>query len=248
MVTSLRLSGMYTVHVNSKRNFSIGEKTFNIDKDIPIVRYSFKAYEEAEIAYIKKMMELFEKQTHIVEVNVTSNLGEVLAKLEEHLPNVAKFIRVEVTDEVVKNGIDCNNDFGFLMMACGHAVDQVVLVDKSTSLDYLHCEKIIDTLSKRMGLSKIKFGICESPLSMGERACLTAVKAREIMSKYGDESAPLPSANHQSMNECGCIRYLQIDADTKPMAEKVTNTTSESGEKTVRAVKKPKYNQRFNFF
>jgi hypothetical protein len=57
-------------------------------------------------------------------------------------------------------------------------------------------------------------GICSSPLSFDDMACLTAVKAREIMSRYSTTTdVALPSANHQSMNCCGCIRYVTVTED-----------------------------------
>jgi hypothetical protein len=79
---------------------------------------------------------------------------------------------------------------------------------------------MIKQLCSQLRKSEEMFGVCSSPLSFSELACLTAVKARELMSVYSTiADVALPSANHQCMNCCGCIRYLTVTADTEAPAD-----------------------------
>jgi hypothetical protein len=95
-----------------------------------------------------------------------------------------------------------------------------MLKDRSSTLDTVAFKSITAAFCRPLKIDPNSVGCCNSPLSFSECACLTAIKARELMTVYSDVAdVALPSANHQSMDCCGCIRYLIIDHDTVAVPE-----------------------------
>ena len=225
MITSIVLTGCYDVKLNSRKMFKVGEHTLSAEKDIPFIRYRFNEYTDKEIEYIKESKKKFNRVTHLAEINMTEDIVNTLNKLDA-VENIARFVYSEITEEDVKNGT-VSETVANILRALGDSVnkiDRFMLRDKSNSLDTVTAKRIIEQAAKISGIREENFGICCSPLSFGELACLSAIKAREIMSKYSDiADVALPSANHQCMNCCGCIRYIIVDNDTEPVLE-VTKT------------------------
>lgn len=239
MISSIVLTGCHNIAVSSNNKIKVDGNILSVEKDIPFVRYRFNNYGENEIAYIKNMMNKFEYSTHLVEINLSANTANELSLMSDILDSIAKYIYIDITDsnvdmndvsEEVKNYIDSFID--------NFEVDRIMLRDKTSKLDTVAAKKIIKSLEALTGLDYNTFGVCSSPLSFGDWACLTAVRARELMaiySKYADVA--LPSANHQCMNCCGCIRYFVVSNDTEaPLDTKAkTKTDKEHKEKTEKA-------------
>jgi hypothetical protein len=182
-------------------------------------------------------MDKFSSSTHLVEVDVTENIVNELGLLNMNFNNVAKFIYADITDIEVYNKTLSEEVVERIRSAVGFSVDRVMLRDKSNTLDMVAAKAIMDKLAKEVGIKAADIGICSSPLSFGSLACLDAIKAREIMAKYSDiADVALPSANHQCMNCCGCIKYvvvtedIQAPADTKIVGVKQKKESNNSNE------------------
>ncbi len=220
MVTSIVLKGQYALNVNSANKVKLGDNIVSIEKDIPFVRYRFDSYDETALNYIGATMEKMKYSTHLAEINLDSNTVATLEWFKTNINNIARFIYIDVTDENVASASISAEIVNLLVAAVPYNVDRIMLRDKSTSLDLVAAKKIIETLSKQTGIKKDNFGICSSPLSFGELCCLTAVRARELMTIYSAiADVALPTANHQCMNCCGCIRYYTVEADTEIVAD-----------------------------
>ena len=235
MVTSIVLTGRHTLNVNSFNKLKAGDNIISIEKDIPFVRYRFGVYNDADFQYIISTMDKLKYSTHLIEINLDTNTVTNLEWIKNNIANIARFIYIDVTDEdVARGGLTTDTLIGIVQ----YNVDRVMLKDKSTKLDIVTAKKIIDALSKQTGIKRDNFGVCSSPLSFGDMCCLTAVKAREIMAVYSlIADVALPTANHQCMNRCGCIRYIVIDSDTEIISESKANLKKESKPKQSKSTK-----------
>lgn len=248
MITSIVVTGCYNIGMNSNKKIKINDNVLSVEKDIPFIRYRMESYEEKEFEYIKKMMAQFNLSTHLIEIKLNDNTKNVLEYLSTNIPNIAKYIYTDISDEDVERGTLSDTAKQLLDNIVDYEIDRYMLKDKSKSLDTVSAKKIIKDLCKEFSLEEDMFGICSSPLSFGEFACLTAVKARELMSIYSPiADVALPSANHQNMNCCGCIRYLVVSSDTEAPADAKNKTkstskdnTSENEEKKEKTPAKPK--------
>lgn len=255
MVTSIVLKGQYALNVNAQNKVKLGDNIVSIEKDIPFVRYRFNAYDDTAFNYIKNTMEKMKYSTHLAEINLDANTVTTLEWFKNNVTNIARFLYIDVTDENVASASISAELVNLLVAAIPYNVDRVMLRDKSTSLDLVAAKKIIETLSKQTGIKKDNFGICSSPLSFGELCCLTAVRARELMTIYSAiADVALPTANHQCMNCCGCIRYYTVEADTEMVAVSTTKEKKpkadgdDSGESKPRAPKTVKPSLHFGEF
>lgn len=238
MVTSIVLTGRHTLNVNSFNKLKAGDNIISIEKDIPFVRYRFEVYTDADFQYIISTMDKLKYSTHLIEINLNTNTVTNLEWLKNNIANIARFIYIDVTDEDVARGGLTTDTLNLLMGIVQYNVDRVMLKDKSTKLDIVTAKKIIDALSKQTGIKRDNFGVCSSPLSFGDMCCLTAVRAREIMAVYSlIADVALPTANHQCMNRCGCIRYIVIDSDTDIISESKANAKKESKSKQSKSTK-----------
>lgn len=238
MICSIVLTGCHNIGVNSANKILVEDNVLSIEKEIPFVRYRFNQYTDTEINYIKSTQNKFNRSTHLVEIGVSNENPEetlnILDKLSA-LDNIAKFIYVDIDNEIVEKGQLNDSTISMLSSAISkYTIDRVMLKDKSTSLDMVATKKIVKQLMLATRLPEDTFGVCSSPLSFSGLACLTAVKAREIMSKYSTVAdVALPTANHQCMNCCGCVRYVIVKGDTQAPSETVTkqkSTKEKSGE------------------
>lgn len=238
MVTSIVLTGRHTLNINSFNKLKAGDNIISIEKDIPFVRYRFAVYTDADFQYIISTMDKLKYSTHLIEIKLNTNTVTNLEWLKNNIANIARFIYIDVTDEDVARGGLTTDNLNLLMGIAQYNVDRVMLKDKSTKLDIVTAKKIIYALSKQTGIKRDNFGVCSSPLSFGDMCCLTAVRAREIMAVYSlIADVALPTANHQCMNHCGCIRYIVIDSDTDVISESKANLKKESKSKQSKSTK-----------
>lgn len=245
MITSIVLKGRYNISVNSNKKIKLGDNIVAIDKDIPFVRYRFESYTEDDFKYINDTMAKMSYSTHLIEVKLDINAAATLGFVTANISNIAKYLYIDITDEDVARGSVSQDILNLFATVQGYKLDRIMLKDKSTTLDTVAAKKIIEVLSKQSGIAKDNFGVCSSPLSFGDWCCLTAVKARELMSVYSViADVALPTANHQCMNCCGCIRYFVIEEDTPEVADskdkRAAKTPKEGEEKTEKAAPKKK--------
>ena len=253
MISSLVVTGTYNIGRNSSNKICVEDNIMSIDKDIPFVRYRFSEYNDNSFEYIKKSIEIFNRSTHLAEVNLDNNTVAIINKLREN--NMAVFVFVDITDADIANGAFNPYVVGAAeaLKTSGVHVDRFMIRDKTTSLDTVTAEKFIKQLMNMTGMQKKDFGICSSPLSFGNYACLTAVKARELMSQYSTPAdVALPSANHQNMNTCGCIRYFVINNDlmapSDGKAKRAAKKSSDGDGEAQRAPREQKHRIRPGIF
>lgn len=223
MITSLKLNGMYSIGITNGK-IEVNENTLDIKKEIPFLRYALGEITDAKLDYIKSMKEKFSASTHLVEINYAenANIAETVNKVKAVLGGVAVYTYFNITDEnMVPGNPELNGIIETIKTLKTTAVDRIMFKDKTTTLDTVTSQNLIKRAAKESGFSINMFGICSSPLSFGDNACLTAIKARELMSKYSSiADVALPSANHQCMNCCGCIRYIEVTEDIAAPPEK----------------------------
>lgn len=226
MITSIVLTDTHNVGLDSHGKFVIGikdavdeNKTKDVKvsiKDVPFVRYRFNSYSNEEIEYIKSMKEKFKYSSHMAEITIGEDTSDVIRKLDE-IDNIIKFVYVPVNDEHVLNGLD-EKTLELIGRASEEFYDRIMLKDCSTTLHSVAASRIKKQIIEvdEVDINDTdEIGICSSPLSFdGKNACLTAVKARELSAEYAEnDEVALPSANHECMSCCGCIRYFVIDKD-----------------------------------
>ena len=241
MITSIVVTGTHTIKMNSNKKIKIGDNVLSVEKDIPFIRYRFNQYTEAEYNYILNTMKQFCFSTHLAEVPLSENTANTVRYLVENIKNIAKYVYVNITNEDMSIGDISADKLALLDTLVGLDIDRIMLKDKTPSLDTVTAKRFIKTLSKRLGFSEDTFGVCSSPLSFSDWACLTAVKARELMSIYSTiADVALPSANHQCMNCCGCIRYVTVTADTEAPSDGKVKATKEKSDGDTKEPKQPK--------
>ena len=225
MITSLVLTDTYKIGMDSYNKFMVKDVKVSI-KEVPFVRYRFKEYTEKEIDYISKMKSKFIHSGHLAEITLDMNIIQNIDSLNA-IPNIAKFIYISVTDDEVAMGFN-ESTIQLINRLNKNQIDRVMIKDNSTKLDTVSATKIKKQLASIIGIELDDIGICSSPLSFdGVSACLTAARARELAAKYTDrEDIALPSANHECMNCCGCIRYYLVESD---IAEPISNTKGNKG-------------------
>lgn len=212
MITNLMLTGRYTIDINKNGSFKVGEHKLNIKK-IPFVRYRLDSYDEREIEYIKQMKKQFCYSVHLVEFTLGNNTADEVVHVRKGVGRLPRFLLIPVTDD--KLGGLTEEDLQNLQK-CAEAeleFNRVLLLDKSTSMTLVEANRLIAQVSSVLFVEG-GIGICGSPLSIyPETSCLSAVKARELAMDYYDGFGewPLPTANHQVMEGCSCIRHLIID-------------------------------------
>lgn len=235
MVSSIVVTGCYNIGMNSSSKIKVNKILLSAKTDIPFIRYRFKSYGDQEYNYIKAMKTKFDKSVHLAEIDLNEDTLDTLEKLYDNIENIVKYIYIDLTDaNVAMEKLD-DSQLELLesLADMDIEIDRIMFRDKTTSLNLVSYKKIINPIMDILDLDEDYFGICSSPLSFGDYACLTAVKARELMSMYSDSiDVPIPTANHQCMNCCGCIRYMVVDQDIPaPLDTKLKENKSSTNSK-----------------
>lgn len=253
MISSIMIRKPYKLAMNSSRKIQIGDKVLSVDKEIPFIRYAFDSYGQSEYDYIKNSMEQFNKATHLIQIQLNEDTIRVYNEISEKIPNTAKYLYINISDEEVVAKSLNQNTLNLLSSLKECKFDRYMIKDNTICLDAVTGDVIIKQVASILGINKANIGFCSSPLSFGDGACLTAVKARELMCLYSTTSdVALPSANHQCMNSCGCIRYMEVTEDlvAPPETKKKGATKKEKSSDEKKAISKPKHvvtAGRFNF-
>lgn len=212
MVSNLVLTGMYNIGVTDEKYLLNGEKTSI--KDVPFVRYRLNEYNEEVIKYIKDMQSKFKHSVHLVEVELGENTADTMEFIKSNLDNVAIYIYVKVYDNHVENGLS-EDILGNLSGIAGtNMYDRIMIKDCSNSLYLVAANNMKAKIRSIVGGKEADIGICSSPLSFCGEACLSSVQARNLIAIYStSDECKIPSANHECMNTCGCIRHSVINSD-----------------------------------
>lgn len=215
MVTSIVLTGTHTIGTDTYGKFMVQDTKVSI-KEVPFVRYRFTEYNDKELEYIKSMKNKFKYSSHMVEITLGEDTRDIIERLEQ-ISNLIKFVYIPVDDTDVLEGLR-EEKFDLLANISDKSFDRLMLKDKSSTLDVVAATRIKKELLSVIKLGNIDdIGVCSSPLSFdGKNACLTALKARELSAEYAEtDEVALPSANHECMNCCGCIRYYVFNGDVE---------------------------------
>lgn len=265
MITNIKLNGTYNIGVNSSNQIDI-DGTPVSKKEIPFVRYAFPFYNEKEVEYIKNTMEKFNLSTHLVEIHAEENetfmnlpegvatpvdkKTEVLSSisaLKDVLGKVALYIYVTLDDTDSANKTLADKKLDILMTAKMLTdFDKIMLIDKTSCIGLGVAKEIMVNTAKALGVSIDKVGLCSSCLCMSAEdskyACLPAVQARALAAKYNTNTdIALPSANHQDMSTCACIRHFVIATDiAAPEETKKKSSTKKEKTPKEKVEKEPK--------
>ena len=222
MVTSIVLQDRHKIGIDSNGRFLIGESKIKVE-EVPFVRYRFDDFKESDKEYISKMMETFKYSAHLAEVTIKDGFEEQVAFLNDNLESLIVFLYLPINDQHVESCELTEHDVELLNKIDSSMIyERIMLKDCSETLYLVSANKLKQKITEITGFNMKHIGICSSPLSFGENACLTAVRARELASMYVEnEKCAIPSANHECMNCCGCIRYLVVDRDlAAPVSKK----------------------------
>lgn len=216
MVTNLLFKSVFDVEVY-KSKFTLNNE-INSTKEIPFLRFNLDNYDENAVAYIKGMLDKFEYSVGICEFSLRDTLLSELDTLGELEDTVAKILHIRVTNDDVANGGISEHDIELLNTLSNsvHKMDRVVLHDNSTVLNPVMISLMKKQICNTLGLKgENSVGLCGSPFSFDGSSCLTAEVARDLISIYGyNRDVKIPSANHQSMDSCSCIRHFEVVEDT----------------------------------
>lgn len=272
MIVSLVFKEKWDVMVSERGYFNLAIKGEDGEPkverqsiaDIPFIRYRFERYGAEEASYIRKLQGIFKHSAHLAEIvfkGDTSETLEAVKYLENEVENLCKFVYIPVDDnllsEVTDNRELPENLSDMLYDLSEMSVDQFCLKDKSSAAGVIQFNLVRKLVAGVVFGSARKYeniGICESPLTFVEdnSACLTAAKAREFMAVYcrDDLTQPTPSANHQCMGCCGCIKYIVVDSaisfssntskPAKDKAAKPAKPAKEAKAKTAKPAKEAK--------
>lgn len=249
MIISLVLKDRYSIKTDNTGKFLLGNKKVSV-KEVPFIRYRFDDFKESDIEYIKNMMAKFKYSTHLAEVVVKDGFDKQLLMLNYNFENLAVFLYLPVYDSHVESCVLSEHDIELLEKLDGLMVyDRIILKDCSNSLHLVSANKLKHEISEVTGFNELEMGICNSPLSFGNDACLTALRARALASVYAqNDDCALPSANHECMNCCGCIKYYTVESDLaapvskKSVSKKTTkaSTKEDNGNNTEKKEQKSK--------
>lgn len=211
MISGLKLMDKYKIGIDKNNKIHLDDMDLSI-KDIPFVRYHFDKYEKDELDYISINQQRFIYSVHLAEIDLSENSKEYIVNISK-LDNVAMFLYVNIEDKDVFNGLD-NGQLMLLESLRGVYIDRIMIRDNSTTLNLISINNIKKQIANTLRIDNIHdIGVCGSPFSFQDEACLTAIWARKLAASYckNYKNAPLPSANHESC--CGCVRYRVIDSD-----------------------------------
>lgn len=265
MVTSIVLTGMHKIGISSAGKIKTPDGVLVELKNIPFVRYRFSQYGEEEFTFILENKKNF-SCVHLVELKLDKDTLSTIDRLNELDDMIGKIVYVDITDEDVTNGIN-DETIVLLEELQGADIDRLSLRDKSTTLFPLALSIMKKQVKQASGIKEDQIGVCGGPCCFSDgNACLTAVKAREILARYSEEAdVVVPSSNHEGSldntdnielctNKCGCIRYHIFNksmdapaskADTKKVTVEVIGAdgtvSAEVKEKKPKVVKNKGY-------
>lgn len=255
MIYSLMVRGPVVVRPNSKGKLNVPTGRVSIEgkpeviktsvEELVSIGYWFNPEQYGALPqYVDNMRKVFQCSLPVVHLVWCEQALAVLRAFHQWFTTVPVILHVPVTDMDMADGARAK----VYEVADSHigdeaVVDRLMIDDCTTSLYTVDAEKMRKLFASAVGLKISDIGICGSPLSDRELCCLSARLDREWSVPYGGSYMVLPSANHQSMDTCGCLRFVNViqdvityDGGQKPGASK------SKGPKTPKApkIKAPK--------
>lgn len=239
MISSIALTGRHNIGVRNNKIRTYDGNILDLN-EIPFVRYKFKEYTDDDIHYIEENKKIF-PCVHIVEITLNKDAKSVLEKIQ-NLNNIAVMIYIDVSDNEVCNGFS-DDTMELLDDILQYQIAKINIRDMSDTLYSLAITNLKKQISEVTGIRAEHIGVCGAPHCFHDgNACLTAIKAREILAEYSEkEDVPLPTSNHEGtlnkiddntlVNKCGCIRYYVYDKDIdapviKTKSDKISSSTN----------------------
>ena len=235
MIQCIKLNKQYKIEVNQDGKFTYGDIKMST-KDVPIIRIDFDKYDDDTIKYILDTKAIFQYSTILIEIHSDRVTIEDINSLKEISEQCAMYIYINITDNEL-DSLELGNEIIDIIDYCidNLDIDSIALVDKTSKLNAVTAKELINNMAVQFMVESEHISICNSPLSYNGYACLTAVKARELMAKYSVvDDVPLPTANHEK-SCCGCIQYIEIVHDIKL---NLSNSQSSKGKGSGKAKKK----------
>lgn len=238
MITSVVLTDKHKINLDRYNKFMLGENKISI-KDVPFVRYRFDKYNEEDIQYIKDMKKIFIYSSHMIEILLGEDTTDVINAIDNNLPYTIRFVYIPIDDGDISNGIK-DSKLEQLNNISELFIDRLMIKDIGSKLDAITANRIKKQFADVINTDAGDIGVCSSPLSFtGDNACLTALRARELSAEYAEhDEVALPTANHECMNTCGCIRYAVISEDTPIMEGGQKESSVKSSKRSVRGIPK----------
>ncbi len=243
MVTSIVLTGTYNIGISATGKIKTPDNITIDIKDIPFVRYRFDSYTEKELAFIQENKKNF-PCVHVAEVTLSEDTQDILDKLTDFDEMLAKLVYVDITDENVKDGLT-EEQLNLIEDILDCDFDRLIVRDKSSSLHSIALGKIKKQIKELTDIPENEIGVCGGPCCFVDgNACLTALRARELMAKYSErDDIVVPSANHEGRldsididksctNSCGCIRYHIYNCDMPAPSSKSSGIKKEAKKKS----------------
>lgn len=230
MTSSIVFTERIKVEFDKKGKFNYTDlnETYTFERsEIPFVRYRFKKYGMAEIAYIKENLKRFNHSAHLAEVCLSETSVkeiELLSSLEE----VAIFIYIDLhKDNILAKNLDEANKklLEPIKSHCLDKIERVMLKDKDNMLHMLVIRPIIKNISVYLGVNENKIGFCSCSFSIDGMCCLTAERARDIAARYSNNKSfaiatnAVEGKNIEYQPGCCCIKHIIISHDIDGIKE-----------------------------
>lgn len=237
MTSSIVFTERIKVEFDKKGKFNYTDlnETYTFERnEIPFVRYRFKKYGVAEIAYIRENIKRFNHSAHLAEVCLSDTSAkeiELLSSLEE----VAIFIYIDLhKDNILAKNLDETNKklLESIKEHCLDKIERVMLRDKDNMLHMLVIRPLIKNISVYLGLSESKIGFCSCAFSIDGMCCLTAERARDIAARYSNNKSfaiatnAVEGKNMEYQHGCCCIKHIIISHDIDGTKEVVSEIDS----------------------
>lgn len=235
MITGIALTGMYKIGISASNKIKTPDGVIVDLEKIPFVRYRFQKYGEEELKFIVENKKRF-PCAHIVEIVLDENTFDTINAIEDMDDMIAKIIYVDITDKEVTDGLS-DETIELLEQLPEYNFDRLSIRDKSDTLFQLALDRLKRQVKEATDIREKDIGVCGGPCCfMDGNACLTALRAREIVSMYSNqENDAVSSANHEGklenvddldycVNKCGCVRYHIFNKDTEAPSSRQSGT------------------------
>lgn len=252
MITSIVLTGTYKIGISESGKIKTPDGVRIDTKDIPFVRYRFSKYGDEELRFIEENKKTF-NCVHVLEITLDSETASLLEKIEETDDTLGRLVYVPITDKHVEQGFD-DNELNLIRTLIDSEFDRIIIKDNSRTLHGIALNRLKKQIKDILNIPEKEIGVCGGACCFIDgNACLTAVRAREMLAKYSErDDIVVPSANHEGkldevdehadcVNKCGCIRYHIFNSDMPAPSSKSGVKKSSEGTK-----KQPERKEKFN--
>lgn len=242
MVTSIVLKGTYQIGISATGKIKTPDGITVDIKDVPFVRYRFSEYGDNELKFIIENKKKF-PCVHVVEIELNNNTADLLDKITEMDDMIGKLVYIPITNQHVESGLS-EDELSLISSIVDCDFDRLIIKDKSTTLHSVALSKLKKQIRAVTDIPDNEIGVCGGACCfMDGNACLTAVRAREMLAKYSErDDIVVPSANHEGKidtidsnsectNKCGCIRYHVYNSDMPAPVSKGSSKGTKSSKK-----------------